>query len=409
MLSRTLAPGSRPSFSKTLQTLRRDVTTVARDLFGTPLPPAFSREPLARHLLSQPLQRGLTPKSLVVESVVHEATDVVSLHLVDPSGAAVTFEPGQFFTVLTTMANGEVLKRAYSLSMPPRDGESASRARITVKRVADGKVSNHIHNQLESGQTLTVLGPSGNFGVSAEEAADKHLLLIAGGSGITPIRSIVEARLRDSNATATLIFGNRSEDHIVFRNELDSIAREFQGRFAIKHLLESAPLGWNGGVGRLDVSTAEREIAAAINSSLAAGRNTLVLSCGPAKMMENVREALARLNFDSSGLREELFSSPEDRKETVKTTPQPVTFLVRGRTIDAVTGAGQTVLEAGLAAGANMSFSCTMGGCGRCKVKLKKGQVTAEEPNCLTESERSQGYVLACVSRAKEPLVVEVL
>lgn len=359
--------------------------------------------------MSEPIQRGLTPKSLVVERIVHEATDVVSLHVADPSGAAVTFEPGQFFTVFVTMANGEVLKRAYSLSMPQREGESASRARITVKRVTDGKVSNHLHDHLESGQSITVLGPSGSFGVSAEEAADKHLLLIAGGSGITPIRCIVEARLRDTNATATLIFGNRGEDHIVFRDELAALAGEFPGRLTIRHIVESALPGWNGGVGRLDVSTAEREIGAALTSSLAAGRTTVVLSCGPAKMMENVREALARLNFDSSGLREERFSSPEDRKETAKTTPQPVTFLVRGRTIDAVTGAGQTVLEAGLAAGANMSFSCTMGGCGRCKVKLKKGQVAAEEPNCLTESERSQGYVLACVSRAKEPLVVEVL
>jgi ferredoxin len=125
-------------------------------------------------------------------------------------------------------------------------------------------------------------------------------------------------------------------------------------------------------------------------------------------MMEAVRDALASLGVPRERLREEQFSSPDQRKAPAPTTAQPITFTSRGRRKDTLASPGQTVLEAGLSAGVQLPFSCAMGGCGACKVRVVSGRVVADEPNCLSADEASQGYVLTCVSRAAEPLTLEI-
>ncbi len=347
-------------------------------------------------------------RSLVVERVVRETAETVSLHLADPTGKAIAFAPGQFLTLVVPLPGGQSAKRAYSLSALPGAGEQASRARITVKRIAQGKVSGHLNEHAREGDTITVLGPSGSFGISAEDARGKHLLLVGGGSGITPLRAIVEARLADPSVTATLLFGNRGEGDIVFRGELAALASAHPGRFTVRHVLESPPAGWTGGEGRLDPPTATREIEAILASEPARGRTTEVLVCGPTPMMESVREALGKLGIPAARVREEQFSSPEQRTKPVATRPQPVTFTLRGQPHDTVAAPGQTLLEAGLAAGVKMPFSCGMGGCGACKCKLTSGHVAADEPNCLSAEEAGQGFVLTCVSRAAGPVTLEV-
>ena len=344
----------------------------------------------------------------MIERVVHETADAISLHLRDPKGASIAFVPGQFLTLVVQLPAGQSARRAYSLSAPPGAGEGASRARVTIKRIADGKVSGHLHAHAREGESITVLGPSGSFGISAEDARGKHLLLVAGGSGITPLRCIAEAALADESVTATLLFGNRGEVDIVFRGELDALSQRFGGRLVVRHVLETPPPAWRGGEGRLDVGTATREIEAILASDGARGRTTEALVCGPTPMMEAVREALSKVGVAPERIREEQFSSPEQRKKAVVTRPQPVTFLVKGQPHDTVATPGQTLLEAGLAAGVKMPFSCGMGGCGACKCKLVSGQVAAEEPNCLSRAESDKGYILTCVSRAAGPVALEV-
>lgn len=406
------APAARPRqrLAERLATLRRDFLTVARDLAGSSPAPVSRRAPLPRHQL-EPVRRSgnlLARRELVVERVVPETADAVSLHLADPTGAPITFTPGQFLTLAVLLPSGHELKRAYSLSAVPGQGEGASRARITIKRIAEGKVSNHVNEHARPGDVVTVLGPSGSFGVSPDEAKGAHLMLVGGGSGITPLRSILEARLQDPSVTVTLLFGNRSEADILFRAEIDALARAHEGRLCVRYLVESAPPGWAGGTGRLDRATAAAEIERILASEPARGRVTFALVCGPAPMMDAVREALASLGFPRERVREELFSSHDQRRPPVPTTPQPVTITVRGHKADAIAAAGQTLLEVGLEAGLPMPFSCTMGGCGACKARVKSGRVVSDEPNCLTAEEASQGLVLPCVSRAAGPVTLEV-
>lgn len=406
------APASRPPsrWLDRLSSLRRDAVTVLRDLAGSSPAPFTYRQALGRHAAEpqRPPADLLASRSLRVERVVRETTDVVSLHLVDPTGAPLAFTPGQFLTLVTTLPGGQSRKRAYSLSVVPGKGEGASRSRITIKRVAQGEVSNHLNDAAAEGDVLTVLGPSGNFGISAEDAAGKHLLLIGGGSGITPLRSIVEARLSDPSVTATLLYGNRTEKDVIFRAELDELARRFEGRLAVRHVLEAPPAGWTGGAGRLDRTVARQEIEGILASGLARDRRTEALVCGPTPMMDSAREVLLALGLAGGQIREEQFSSPDRRKLAAPTTSQPIHITLRGKPRETVAAAGQTLLEAGLSAGVDMPFSCAMGGCGACRVKLVSGQVVSEEPNCLSAAEARQGFVLACVSRATCPVAVEV-
>ena len=383
---------------------------IFRDLAGKPPSPLVQRQVTGRRWPDpqRPAAGLLAPRPLRVERVVRETADAVSLHVADPSGAPLSFSPGQFLTLVVTLPDGQSLKRAYSLSTVPGEGDGAHLGRITIKRVAQGQVSNHLNDLAAVGQVLTVLGPSGNFGISQDDAQGKHLLLVGGGSGITPLRSIVEARLADPSVTATLLFGNRAEQDILFKAELDALAGAHAGRLAVRYMLESPPPGWTGGVGRLDRSVAAAEIQAVLASSLAEGRTTEALVCGPTPMMEAVREVLSSLGFPASRIREEQFSSPDRRKVAAPTVPQPVTITLGGQRRDTIAAAGQTLLEAGLSAGVQMPFSCAMGGCGRCKVKLVSGDVVADEPNCLSAEESSEGFVLACVSRAAGPVSLEV-
>jgi ring-1,2-phenylacetyl-CoA epoxidase subunit PaaE len=428
-------PGVRSlfAFADRFEALRRDAASVVGGFLGRTPPPSVKRAPLSRHSFepagdirgsgvdargSGVDARGsgllassgelLSCRRLRVERVVRETRDSVSLHLSDPAGAPIAFAPGQFLTLQSALPGGQPLKRAYSLSALPGQGEAASRARITIKRVAGGVVSNHLNEHAREGDMLTVLGPSGSFGIEAEEARGKHLLLIGGGSGITPLRPILEASLQDPSVTATLLYGNRSEEDIIFRAELDAIARSASGRCAVRHVLDSPPAVWTGGAGLLDRPTSTREIAAILSSELAAGRTTEVLVCGPTPMMDAVRLALSDIGVARERIREEQFSSPDQRKAAGPTSAQPATFKIRGVKRDTVAAAGQTLLEAGLAAGLNMPFSCAMGGCGACRLKLVSGSVVAEEPNCLSPKEAGDGFVLACVSRAAAPVSLEL-
>ncbi len=410
MVEIPFASGSRSRISERWSSFRRDVLTILRDLSGKSPPPFSVRVPLGRHLTppQKPSSNVLLTRSLHVVDVVRETADAVSLHVVDPTGAALRFTPGQFFTVVVSLAGGDVLKRAYSLSMVPGEGEGASKGRITIKRTPGGRVSNYLNTNIAKGDVLTVLGPSGSFGISEKDARSAHLLLIAGGSGITPLRAIVEGSLGDPSVTATLLYGNRSLDDVIFRAELSELESRFAGRLRVRHVLENPPSEWSGGTGLLDRPTATKEMEAILSSEVARGRVTHALVCGPTKMMESAREVLLSLGVRPEHIREEQFSSPDLRKPIVSTKEQPISIRIRGKTNEAVAGSNQTVLEAGLSAGIPMPFSCAMGGCGVCKVKLVSGQVASEEPNCLTREEAQQGFVLACVSRAVAPLTVEV-
>jgi ring-1,2-phenylacetyl-CoA epoxidase subunit PaaE len=349
--------------------------------------------------------RALVPTShalrrVRVLRVVRETPDAVTLVLEDPTGAPIAFKAGQFFT-LHVPIDGQTHKRAYSASSSALETRFVS---LTIKRVSDGRVSAHLVNHAREGDLLEVLGPSGSFAPSPW-TRPRRLVLVGGGSGITPLASIALTVLASEPATeVALVYGNRGFGDIIFRDALEEVAVAHAPQFVVRHVLEVPPQGWGGGTGQLDAQALARELdALGGDPSLAE-----YLLCGPAPMMRAARACLEGRGVAADHMREERFVSAHASTSSGQGAPQQVKVRFGTRVRELVVAPGQTVLEAAVDAGVDMPYSCSVGGCGTCLVRLADGQVSMDEPNCLTEQERAAGYVLACVSRPSSPCTLEV-
>jgi len=407
--------------------LRRKVEQLSRDLSvllspkARPKAPSMTQvpnwqeqyqdldEPLAvvpvAHVSDAPTTSSVLHTRVVhVVEVVRETPDAVTLVFEDPTKTPFHFKPGQFFTLLLDI-DGENVRRAYSASSVPED---THRLALTIKRVAGGLCSNFVNDRVRAGDVIELLGPSGNFAVDIDPTASRELVLLAGGSGITPMMSIARTVLADEpESRVTLLYGNRGEADIIFYQALSSLQKQHPGRLRVRHVLQTPPLDWAGGSGLLDETVCGDELTA-----LAPSDDAHFYVCGPEPMMAAARNVLIARGIPPERLHEERFSQPHrrtQRDDAPLGVEQQMVVERKGTHIGAITiPAGKTLLETGLAAGLPMPFSCAMGGCGECMVKLVDGQVEIEEPNCLLPEERAKGFILACVSRPLTPTKVEL-
>ncbi len=379
---------------RTWVSLRTDVTWLLRDLRGEPRPNLIARGP-SRYATARGLGAALRP--LRVASITRETEDASSIALTELDGAPIAFEAGQFLTLHLTI-DGAPVRRAYSLSTSPLSGVSA----ITVKRV--GFASSFLHERLREGDVVRALGPSGAFlAPTTDDAA--HLVMLAGGSGITPVLSIAETVLQARPALrVTLVYGNRRWRDVIFAERIERLRERHADRFEVQHVLSEPDASWTGRRGLLDRATID-----ACLDAIADGGPRLYYLCGPAPMREAARAALFARGVRDEQLREERFSSPAELTGAALPS-EPVSMRVASGGRDAIVHVtpGQTLLEAGLAAGLRMPFSCAMGGCGACKVRLTSGQVSEAGSSCLSSREREAGYVLACSARPTGPVSIEV-
>jgi len=334
-----------------------------------------------------------------VASVVRETADAVSLVFEDPGGLPIRFAPGQFFTLHVRIGD-EVHKRAYSASSNALD---PMRVAVTIKRVHDGRVSRHLVANVREGDSIEVHGPSGVF-VPTGSSAPRVLVLVGGGSGITPLSSITRTLLASEPETRiVLIYGNRAFEDIIFKGALDELAQAHPGRLTVRHVLQTPPPEWAGGSGLLDAAALGRELDA-LPAGTTAGAEYFL--CGPAPMMASARACLESRGVPATEIHEERFVS--SHAATGAGEAQPITVRLSGEDHELVVPVGKTVLETALDAGVDMPFSCTVGGCGACRVLLTSGTVAMDEPNCLSPQERADGYVLACSSRPTSRCTFEV-
>jgi ferredoxin-NADP reductase len=356
-------------------------------------PPTFElRRPSARW--GAPLPREARQALRVVDVI--EETPTVRTYVLEPhgTGAALRYLAGQHLTLLVDIG-GVTHRRCYSFSTSPA---AASRPAITVRRTPDGVVSRHLHDHVRAGDTIVATGPTGQFTLATDPEAQRSVAFVAGGVGITPLVSLAETLLREEpRSRAVLLCGHRSEPEIIFRDRLAALQAEFGPRLDVRHALELSPPGWTGLAGVLD---GERVLAA-----LGPDRADAWYVCGPELMMQSVRSALEAAGISGELVRTERFAYASAATTRIPDHAAEIAFAASGRRITA--RPGQTVLEAGLQAGVNLPFSCTMGGCGACKVRVSSGRSVMSEPNCLTEREREEGYVLACCCYADTALTVE--
>jgi ferredoxin-NADP reductase len=270
-------------------------------------------------------------------------------------------------------------------------------------------VSRHLVGHAHEGDAIDVLGPSGAFTPAPARGA-RLLVLVGGGSGITPLSSIARTLLASEPETRiALVYGNVALEDVIFKESLDALAGEHPGaphRFRVRHVLEQPPPGWTGGTGRLDGAALARELDALDDPDLPGAEYFL---CGPAPMMAANRACLEQRGVAPSRIREERFVSAHAVPGApASTKAHEVTLRMRGGERRVIVGGGRTILETALDAAVDMPFSCAVGGCGTCRVRLAAGSVAMDEPNCLSADERAAGYVLACVSRPTSPCTLEV-
>ena len=384
---------------------QRDVRMLRdRLILGKTPPPLIDRpRAAAGAVVSLPRKTPNMARPLKVVKVVRETKDAVSIYVTEADGSALEFRPGQFLSVDVTV-DGKRLRRAYSLASACLPDVPVH---VTVKRIEGGRVSNHLNDTVREGDVLEVLGPSGNFTIEPRQVNERHLVMVAGGSGITPIMSILETALRlEGGSRVTLIYGNRGWDDVIFRDRLASLCDEFAGRLVLDHVLERPPEDWSAGEGLLSGEVLEARLQA-----LGIQDDGLIryFVCGPTPMMEAAHETLQQRGVDANRIAEERFTSPEARSgETGSDKTELVVISKAGHDHGVQVEPGQTILEAALAAGIDMPFSCAMGGCGACRVRRAEGDIQMEEPNCLSRAEREQGYVLTCVGRPLTQTKIDV-
>jgi ferredoxin-NADP reductase len=327
-------------------------------------------------------------RAVRVAAITRETADAVTVTLEPEDGKPLHFRAGQYLTHLFTI-DGETLKRAYSLSSA--EGQAPS---FTAKMVENGRVSAHLQTRLRPGERYSVLGPSGEFilGHGAHP-----LLFVAGGSGITPVISLIETALAaQPERVVRLLYASRSEDDIIFRARLAALAQR-HASLSVTHVLSRPGPAWRGERDRLDLVR--------VASLLAPPPESEAYLCGPTGLMDAAVAGLVAAAVPAARIRRERFLAAPRASAARPSAPQPIEFRRSGRTV--MQNLGESILECGLREGIALDFSCTVGGCGSCKLHVVSGHFALNEPNCLSSEERATGHTLACSSYALEPLVID--
>jgi glycine betaine catabolism B len=357
---------------------------------------------------ASPLWDGERDDTLVCRQVRQETHDVKTFMFSAASARLMRYAPGQFMTFELEIGE-RIMHRCYTLSSTPTRPDMLS---ITVKRVPGGTVSNWLHDHLQEGDNVRVLGPAGEFScfLQPPAAAPKYLFLSAG-SGITPLMSMSRA-MHDLARGDDIVFVHsaRTPADIIFAQELELMARNL-AHFRLGLVCERRgdyPM-WAGFTGQLNLAVLHNIAVDFLQRE--------VYTCGPAPYMAAVRRMLEEAGFDMAHYHEESFSfdaapvetSGSAVQPTTQETDQPPAYRLHfSRSGDAVTcEAGQTVLQAALAAGMRMPTSCTRGLCGTCKTKMVSGQVDMQHAGGIRQREIDQGWILPCCSKPLSDLVLE--
>jgi 3-ketosteroid 9alpha-monooxygenase subunit B len=335
-------------------------------------------EPLGNHVLE-----------LQVARVVEETADARSLVFSVPDGPEdpaipqdrLRYSPGQFLTLRVPSDRTGSVARCYSLSSSPFTGDQLT---VTVKRTADGYASNWLCDNAHAGMRMHVLAPSGTF---VPTSLDTDFLLLAAGSGITPMLAICKSALSEGNGRVVLVYANRDENSVIFGATLRELSAKYPDRLTVVHWLE----------------TVQGLPSAATLAGLVgpyAGHDAFI--CGPAPFMAAAEEALKAVGADRIHIEvfKSLDSDPfaavvieeDDSDEgpataivTLDGTTQEVTWPRRAKLLD-------VLLDKGLDA----PFSCREGHCGACAVVKKSGDVEMEINDVLEPSDLEEGLILAC-------------
>jgi len=351
--------------------------------------------------------------TLKVSAVKRETHDSVSVAFEIPSGLEQNFRylPGQYLT-LKMQINGEQVNRSYSFCSSYYVGEPMT---IAVKKVTNGKASTYINDVLKAGDTIEVMEPMGNFHSTIEVSNVKHYLLFGGGSGITPLLSILKSVMaKEPLSSVTLFYANRDEQSVIFKGTLDSLLEQYSNRLKVVHITDT-PSGLTKYSGYLVKDLAIQLLREHTDFNFS---NVECFICGPTPMMKEVESALASLNLPKEKVHIEYFTAKADEDKTAAdvgtassadapfTGKAKVKLIYDGNEVEFEMNEKETVLSAALDAGYDPPYSCMVAACCTCRAKLMEGKVVMDDRESLTDAEINRGYVLTCQAHPKTATVV---
>lgn len=340
-------------------------------------------------------------KTIPVKKIIQETPDTITLVL-DVPPYSWDYKAGQHITIGVTIA-GQRYYRSYSFATSPyQDPQPA----ITVKRVKGGKVSNYLHGHMQAGSHLDCSGPQGNFTLERKPYEKSYCCFIAGGSGITPLFSMIKTTLQQNpKAHLQLIYANRDEASIIYQEALASLAQAHPARLTITHVLSQPKHPNKAQKGRLTPSM----LRTFLQNNDTSHHYFL---CGPTGLMDLAKATLIALGVDPTHIHSESFIIP-----TPKTPPTSLidqdqlgchaigTIHYQGDTYTCDIAPGETLLDAALDQGIDIPYSCSSGMCNMCRVKCIAGKVHMLEDTGLSEEEKQENYVLTCVGYPASPKV----
>ena len=336
---------------------------------------------------------------LRVVDVSPETADAIALTLEPASGdaTAFAFTPGQHLTLRALIA-GKDVRRNYSLFVSPTDG----RLRVAIKKIAGGRFSNWAAETLKPGDTIESMTPRGSFTWPFAAGQRRNYVAFAGGSGITPILSLIATGLEtEADSQFTLLYGNRSANTVMFLESLAALKDRFLGRFQLYHFLDDEADEVELFNGRLD----EERIAAVLRSLVDPTQIDVGFVCGPGPMMDSAERAMIAAGIDPHGILIERFTAGansdaqaavlREASQQAEGLRMQITLEGRRRTIafDAALG---NVLDSTRAAGLPAPYACKAGVCATCRARLIRGSVRMAANYGLSEAELAAGYILTC-------------
>jgi len=335
---------------------------------------------------------------LTVTDVRKTIRDAVVVTLAPANGADFSFTQGQYLTFRQEI-EGTDIRRSYSICAGTDEGI----LQVGIKKVDGGAFSTWANENLAPGDIVQAMVPQGRFFTPLDPAASRSYLGFAGGSGITPVLSLIKTTLKaEAQSRFTLVYANRNVSTIMFREELEDLKNIYMGRFNVIHVLESDAQDIDLFTGRVDAEKCEGLFAGWIDISAV----DTAFICGPEPMMLAIAASLRDHGLRDDQIKYELFASGQPgqlkRKAssaaTVAAKPTRATVTLDGtaRTFDM--DRDQSVLEAAIEHDIDAPFACKAGVCSTCRCRLIEGEVEMAANHALEDYEVEQGYILSCQS-----------
>ncbi|MDQ2089331.1 1,2-phenylacetyl-CoA epoxidase subunit PaaE [Marimonas arenosa] len=337
--------------------------------------------------------------NLKVTDIHRTIRDAVVLTLEPDDRTAFDFIQGQYLTFRREF-DGEELRRSYSIC----SGRAEDKLQVGIKRVEGGAFSTWANEELKVGETLEAMAPMGGFHTPLDPGAEKQYLGFAGGSGITPVLSIIKTTLEvEPKSTFTLVYANKGVATIMFREELEDLKNQYLGRLSVIHVLEQDAQ-------EIDLFTGmvtEEKCAQLFRTWVDVESIDTAFICGPEPMMLGIAKALRDHGLDDAQIKFELFASAQPGRlpkkavsqEAGKTANQAeVAITLDGSTQTISAAKDITVLDAARANQMDAPYACKAGVCSTCRCRVIEGEVEMVANHALEDYEVEKGYVLSCQS-----------